>query len=99
PSAISGTVGWMNAIDVISHMHILIDNDEKHFIITGTEAGYNRPWCCKKNLVITDLHAYKVDEFTVKVTEKVVANLRYYGSLNGVYISIHANLLKIINLK
>src|SRR5699024_11799106 len=29
-SAISGTVGLMNAIDVISHRHILIDNDEKH---------------------------------------------------------------------
>ena len=99
PSAISGTVGWMNAIDVISHMHILIDNDEKHFIITGAGAGYNRPWGGKNNLVITDLRAYKGDEFTVKVTEKVGANLWYYGSLNGVYIWIHANHLKIINLK
>jgi len=80
-------------------MHILIDNDEKRFIITGAGAGFNRPWGGKNNLVITDLNEYKDDEFIVKVTEKVGSNLWYYGTLNGVYLWIHENHLKIINLK
>lgn len=94
PSAIHGTIGWMNATDVATHEHVLIDRDLKSYRLKGTGAAYNRPWGGKRNLVIAELNPYKCVDFKVDSTEKVGSNLWYYGTVNGQYVWIHANHVK-----
>jgi len=91
PSAKEGVVGWMKASEVLSHLHILIDNDPKTFLVKGTGAGYSLPWGGQRNRVISELETYKNSYFNVERTEKVGKNFWYYGKLKGEYMWIHNN--------
>lgn len=94
PSAVNGVVGWMDATEVASHLHIFIDQDPKTFLIKGTGSGYNRPWGGKMNMVKAELKEYAGFQFKVERTEKVGRNFWYYGQLENEYMWIHVGHLE-----
>lgn len=91
PSGVKGTVGWMKAADLSLHRHVIVDFDQKKFLIKGVGKAYDRPWGGKKNLVFDDLSQYKGVQFNVVETNLVGSNVWYKGVLGGKEVWIHQN--------
>lgn len=83
PSGEEGVIGWMKASDVSSPRHLQIDNDPKNFSITGSGAGFNRPWGDKKDCVYSNLKKFENVDFNVDKTEIVGKGVWYRGILDG----------------
>lgn len=92
PSAVNGTIGWMKASDVSSHVHAGVDRHRKTFYVKGTGgAGFDTAWGGSENHVYPDLKPYKNELFTVNLTEKVGNNIWYRGMLKGKQTWIHSS--------
>ena len=92
PSEKKGTIGWMKATDVTSHLHSGVDKKKKMFYVKGTGgAGFDTAWGGSKNKVYENLKAHKNKTFTVNLTEKVGNNIWYRGILDGKQTWIHSS--------
>ncbi len=94
PSADTDTVGWMNARDLTTHPHVVVDCDVKTFYLTGTGQGYSRPWGGRKNSIFHDLSQFKNTAFQVDRTELVRNNVWYRGTLHGKQVWVHHKQVK-----
>jgi N-acetylmuramoyl-L-alanine amidase CwlA/outer membrane biosynthesis protein TonB len=89
PSSVSGTVGWVEAGQMNIHSHKGYSKKHVTLYLTGLGKSYNKAWGGRKNLVSSNLTAYKGKAFYVHLTEKVGNNIWYRGTLNGKQMWLH----------
>ncbi|SNZ04645.1 bifunctional autolysin [Terribacillus aidingensis] len=89
PSSVSGTVGWVEAGQMNIHSHKGYSKKQVTLYLTGSGKSYNKAWGGRKNLVSSNLTAYKGKAFHVNLTEKVGNNIWYRGTLNGKQMWLH----------
>lgn len=94
PSAVTGVIGWMKAMDLVVHNLIQIDEDQKVFSIRGEGVAVDRPWGAKRNVVYDDLSPFAGEVFKATRTDKVGKSTWYYGFLNGENVWIRSGRLK-----
>lgn len=83
PSAVNGVVGWVNAKDLSTHIHVGVDKKAKTFIIKGNGKATTKAWGGSKDNVHANLSGYKNSLLVVNLTEKVGNNTWYRGKVNG----------------
>ena len=85
PSSKTGTIGWVENKDIVTHSHKHVDNVKKSFYLKGKGAAYNRPWGGSKNIEYTsqDLAKLKYKPFHVNLTQTVGNNIWYRGQIEG----------------
>lgn len=94
PSAVNGIIGWMSSSDLLTHKHIIVDNDPKSFIFTGKGVGFSHPWGGKKDVVVDDLSNMKGKKFSVTNTNFVGNNIWYKGRIEKNQFWIHESYLE-----
>ncbi|MCG3418019.1 N-acetylmuramoyl-L-alanine amidase family protein [Oceanobacillus jordanicus] len=90
PSSKQGTIGWVEAKDISSHVHKGVDKDAKKMVINGNGNAYNKAWGGANNFVY-DLSDFVGEEFRIHLTEKVGNNTWYRGILKGKTVWIHSS--------
>ncbi|GAB4073154.1 autolysin Ami [Barrientosiimonas marina] len=88
PSSTKGTIGWIQASDMLTHSHTGVDKQDKTFYIDGTGSAYTKAWGDSEDHVY-DLANRQNDEFNVNLTEKVGSNIWYRGDLDGKTVWLH----------
>ncbi len=96
-SAIEGTIGWIKAKHVTAHNHILVDEDIKHFKLTGEGVTYTHPWGGRSRLYIKDLKPYRGTEITVVRSEFVGKTLWYQIDMNEQTVWINHKFVEAID--
>lgn len=97
PSAEDGVVGWIEAANVKTLKHTVIDQDSKTFYLTGDGQAFSHPWGGEKNCVYEDLTSYHNKEFVVDKTETIGKHTWYRGKLDGELVWIHRKFLEKAN--
>ncbi|MCG1028140.1 teichoic acids export ABC transporter ATP-binding subunit TagH [Virgibacillus halodenitrificans] len=75
PSAEKGILGWMKKSDLSLHRHLLIDEEEKTFELSGSGSAFTKPWGGKSDIVYGDLRSLQGQQVSVIRTEKVGKNV------------------------
>ena len=97
PSSTSGVVGWAKAGDISVHQHLGMDRKAKNFVLKGVGSAYSKAWGGSKDIVYSDLSAYKNQQFKVHLTEKVGNNVWYRGVLDGKTVWVHSSFVSNLN--
>ncbi|WP_077329239.1 GW dipeptide domain-containing protein [Virgibacillus siamensis] len=82
-SSSDGVIGWVNASDIRTQSHRIVDERNKTLYLDGTGWAYTDPWGGSKDIVQTNLKPYKHLKFNVTRTEKVGKFVWFLGDLNG----------------
>lgn len=94
PSSENGVIGWVDSTDLSIHTHVGVTKKNKTYTLKGTGKAYTKAWGGNKDLVHSNLTAYKNQKFYVHLTEKVGKNTWYRGKLNGKTVWIHNSYVK-----
>lgn len=86
-----GVIGWVQARDIRTQSHRVIDTNDKTLYLDGTGWSYTDPWGGSKDIVNKDLTPYKQLKFKINRTEKVGKYIWYRGDLNGKTVWIMGN--------
>nr|WP_237670161.1 SH3-like domain-containing protein [Virgibacillus halodenitrificans] len=65
----------MKKSDLSLHRHLLIDEEEKTFELSGSGSAFTKPWGGKSDIVYGDLRSLQGQQVSVIRTEKVGKNV------------------------
>ncbi|WP_368653163.1 teichoic acids export ABC transporter ATP-binding subunit TagH [Ornithinibacillus sp. 4-3] len=89
PSGIKGIIGWVHVANLSIHQHIIVDFDEKEFIMNGNGKAFDRPWGGKENCIFKNLKSHANQKFIVSETDFVGNNIWYKGKLEDKEVWVH----------